>query len=200
MAMARILVFVAAVHLCTARPWKEHLEALLEIHPKSTRLWKTLGATGGGTVKGKHYAMKDCFRKALEVDPKFSGAGPVWALLGLKGGVTVKGKHYTPKECYQNTLELDPKKPKKHSFSVLVQVGCPWRWHREGQTLHAERMLPEHPGAGPEEAEEHSSSVLVQVGCPWRWHREGQTLHTERMLPESPGSGPEVHRGLVQLG
>ena len=110
--MARILVVAAAVHLCTAIPWQENLPALLEIHPKSTLYWQTLGAKGGGTVSGKHYTRKDCFQKALEGDLRIVGTtmiAKVWTISGSMGGVTVKGKHYTPKECEQKALELDPK-------------------------------------------------------------------------------------------
>jgi len=61
---------------------------------------------GGGRVGGQQYSEKDCYVKALELDPK---SAIVWNNLGIVGGGTFGGLLYSTKDCYVKALELDQK-------------------------------------------------------------------------------------------
>jgi len=45
----------------------------LELNPKCAITWSHLGTVGGGTVGGLQYSQKDCFMKAIELNPKSRG-------------------------------------------------------------------------------------------------------------------------------
>lgn len=102
---------------------KEDLTAIKE----AAKAWCNLGTEGGGTVNGPNYREKDCFVKALKLDPGYAmalngakytekecylkvleldaGNALAWNNLGVQGGDTVKGADYTEKECYLKALE-----------------------------------------------------------------------------------------------
>ena len=64
-----------------------------------------MGSQGGGTVGGHDYRRKDCYLRALELDPKNANS---WTHLGVSGGGTVGGRNYREADCYLRALELDP--------------------------------------------------------------------------------------------
>merc|ERR1712086_1114592 len=65
--------------------------------------WTALGVAGGATVGGVHYSGKQCFEKALELDPTYLYA---WTYLGISGGGAVGGVLYSKKQCHQKAAEL----------------------------------------------------------------------------------------------
>ena len=54
---------------------------------------------------GTNYSDKDCFEKAVALDPKCVAA---WHTLGSIGGGTWQGKPHSKGECFQKVLALDP--------------------------------------------------------------------------------------------
>ena len=51
-------------------------------------------------------SQKDCYMKALDLDPKLAHA---WANLGAVGGGRVGGIQYSEKDCYIKALECEPR-------------------------------------------------------------------------------------------
>lgn len=64
--------------------------------------WYDLGVQGGATVDGCEYTRKECFIRALEMEPLHYDA---WHDLGYEGGGTVNQIEYSKKECYLKALE-----------------------------------------------------------------------------------------------
>ena len=99
-------------------------ENALKLNPKEGLAWYQLGTAGGGTVGGKYYDKRECYKNALELDPTNTAAwnsveelasgssDPIFAVawfnLGVVGGGSVGGVDYNKNMCYAKSLELNP--------------------------------------------------------------------------------------------
>lgn len=63
--------------------------------------WFNLGVVGGGSVQGRYYSKKECYQKALDIEPEFANAWYNLGNLGVDGGGWVQGRRYSQKECYE---------------------------------------------------------------------------------------------------
>eukprot|EP00756_Hemistasia_phaeocysticola_P008755 Hpha_TRINITY_DN14714_c0_g2::TRINITY_DN14714_c0_g2_i3::g.102788::m.102788 len=75
--------------------------------PRSAEAWNDLGFNGGDevAVDGVKYTARQCYEKAVEVDPEYATA---WNNLGYEGGGKVNGKRFSKKACYIQSLTIDP--------------------------------------------------------------------------------------------
>lgn len=75
------------------------------------------------SVKGKHYSVMDCLRKAIEIDPDNYYAWYKLAYFGGTGGKTILGHSYSMHESFQRVSQLVPDK---------VAQGCIKEWEETG--------------------------------------------------------------------
>jgi len=67
--------------------------------------WLSFGHEGGDWVDGQWISMKECFEKALCLDPKNHRA---WEALGHAGGGEINGQMYDKNTCFDRVTSLDP--------------------------------------------------------------------------------------------
>ena len=61
------------------------------------------------TINGIAYTQKDCYTKALEIDPQYAHSFyNLGVLLAVDETVTINGTDYTKKDCFIKATEMDP--------------------------------------------------------------------------------------------
>lgn len=80
--------------------------------------WTHLGAAGGASINSHWYSQKDCFVKALELDPDHADA---WSHLGVAGGGMVGSRFFNQTDCFVQVLKF--KQNSSRAWSHLGTAG-----------------------------------------------------------------------------
>ena len=93
--------------------------------------WTHLGAAGGGSINSHWYGQKDCFVKALELDPDYADA---WSHLGVAGGGMVGSRMFNQTDCFVKVLTFNQNSSSAWSHLGTAgggKVGSTWYSWRE---------------------------------------------------------------------